>query len=250
MLSQLPEHEPPRLVAVMTEQEYDHVRADLGARKDAGARWDQQLAALFIRSGWTQERLAEKEGKTQQWVAYRLRFGRFLTFTTTVVNADSQPKNLTEGRFRNYWSRTEGNERQRFIAVQKLIADDLALHAKKRPQIGKQIVEKFGDGKWYPLKIMAKALDVEEDHLFATLKQMRWSETYGAKCERKQVGNSHSYRIFRKEKQISSQELIEKLGPIIEGLKIEGKKNATTASPPTVAHLAGKLQQLLDEWTK
>jgi hypothetical protein len=36
-------------------------------------------------------------------------FGRFLTFITTVINSDSVPKSLTEGRFRKYWERTEGS---------------------------------------------------------------------------------------------------------------------------------------------
>ena len=30
---------------------------------------EQALAALFYRSGWTQEELAKKEGKSQQWLA-------------------------------------------------------------------------------------------------------------------------------------------------------------------------------------
>jgi hypothetical protein len=53
-------------------------------------------------SGWTQEQLAKKEGKTIAWVAYRLRFGRFLNFSTTVENRQTLPSNLTERRFRSY----------------------------------------------------------------------------------------------------------------------------------------------------
>jgi hypothetical protein len=41
------------------------------------------------------------EDKTHQWVAYRLRFGRFLNFTTTVVKIDSLPNNPAERRFRS-----------------------------------------------------------------------------------------------------------------------------------------------------
>jgi hypothetical protein len=57
--------------ARMNEQDYERARAELGARKDAGAKWDQQLALLFARSGWTQEQLAAKEGRNQSWVARR-----------------------------------------------------------------------------------------------------------------------------------------------------------------------------------
>jgi hypothetical protein len=86
-------------------------RAELGARKDAGAKWDQQLALLFARSGWTQEQLAEKERKIQRWVSYRLTFGRFLNFSTTVLNPQIPLSSLTERRFRDYSgrARTQGN---------------------------------------------------------------------------------------------------------------------------------------------
>jgi hypothetical protein len=112
-----------------------------------------------------------------------------------------------------------------------------------RPKIGATIVEQFGDGKWHSQATIAKALDTTEDHA------MRKMQTYRAKSERKRVGTSCSYRIFRKENMISSKELVEKLGPIIKGLKAEGTKNAATMSPGTVAHLAAQLRNLLDEWT-
>jgi hypothetical protein len=117
-----------------------------------------------------------------------------------------------------------------------------------RPKIGAAIVEQFGDGKWHSQAIIAKALDTTEDHVATTLETMRKMQTYGAKSERKQVGASYAFRIFRKENMISSNELVDKLGPIIKGLKAEGKKNAATMSPGTVAHLAAQLQRLLDEW--
>jgi hypothetical protein len=70
-------------------------------------------------------------GKTQQWVAYRLRFGRFLEFTTTVVNIKS-PRNLTEGRFRSYWESTaKGDERHRFRAVLKAMEEDFVEPTRK-----------------------------------------------------------------------------------------------------------------------
>jgi hypothetical protein len=77
------------------------------------------MALLFAKSGWTQEEFAEKEGKSQRWTSYRLTFGRFLNFSTAVLNPESLPKNLTERKFRSYWDKTTGtNERQRFGEVQ------------------------------------------------------------------------------------------------------------------------------------
>src|SRR5215471_13897543 len=109
----------------MTDKEYARSRSELGERKHAAAKWDQQLAVLFIRSKWTQADLAKAEGKTQAWVSYHLLFGRFLGFITTVINAEMPDNNLTERKFRTYWEQTAGtNERQRFVEVQKLIVQD------------------------------------------------------------------------------------------------------------------------------
>jgi hypothetical protein len=52
------------------------------------------------------------------------------------------------------------------------------------------------------------------------------------------------------DKTISSSELIEKLTPILKGLKAEGTKNMATMSPGTVAYLAAQLGRLLEEWTE
>lgn len=88
-----------------------------------------------------------KRGKTQQWISLRLRFGRYLTFTTNVVNADTLPNNLTEGRFRAYWDQTdkdEPSERVRFEAVHRMIAADLIIRHERHPRVGKTILEERG----------------------------------------------------------------------------------------------------------
>lgn len=235
----------------MTNEDYAKARAELGERKDATAKWDQQLAALFLRSRWTQEQLAKKEGKSQRWVSYHLLFGRFLTFSTTVLNAENTPNNLSERKFREYWEKTEGtNERQRFIAVQKLMAPDLTLRHAKRPKIGPAILEQFGNGKWHSAEKIAERLDTSVDHVESTFHTMMVHETYGSQCERKNVGKNYHYRIFPRQKTVSSMELTEKLGPLIEQLKAEGKKSVDTMSPGTVARLAALLQKLLDAWAK
>ncbi|SRR5579883_1737580 len=65
---------------------------------------------------WSQEKLAahlaQRWGKevTQQYVSYRLRLGRFLSFFTTSGCEDWKiPADLTERRFRTLWEETEAS---------------------------------------------------------------------------------------------------------------------------------------------
>ena len=85
---------------------------------------DQALAKsftkLFERTGWTQGKLPEREGRSPAWVTFRLRFERFLRFAGTV----SLPADLTEHRFRALWAQTDKNTREeelRFRQVVKLL---------------------------------------------------------------------------------------------------------------------------------
>jgi hypothetical protein len=131
------------------------------SRRDAGAKWDQQLALLFTKSGWTQEQLAKKEGKQQQWISRRLTFGRFLNFSTNVLNPEIPLHAVTEGRFRDFWSRTEGtNERQRFSDVLKLMQQEVSFRRPPLLQgISKAIVAEFADGKWHKFETIVAAVE-------------------------------------------------------------------------------------------
>ena len=120
----------------------------------------------------------------------------------------------------------------------------------QQPSIDKSLKEQFADGKWHRLSHIADEIDHDEDRVRRTLDGMLKKPTYGCKAEKKRVGQHFEYRIFRLDKTISSSELIEKLTPILKGLKAEGAKNMATMSPGTVAYLAGQLRRLLEEWTE
>lgn len=243
---------PPHLTVVtgrMSEAVYDVARAELRETygdtiEQAGARFEQELARLFYRSGWTQDELAKKEGKGKSWISQRLIFGRFLTFA-----ADStMVEKLTERRFRDYWERTESgpNERARFGEVIKL------MQAPKRPAIGEAIKESFADGKWHGVATIAKGIDADEDHVRETLDRITRKNTtyFGCKAEKKYVGRDAAYRIFKIDRTISSAEIAEKLAPILSGLEAQGKKTLATMSPGKVSILAHELRKLLKEWTE
>ncbi len=116
------------LRGVMDPEEYKRERQrlqELYGDPDDGsenvvAKRDQAFAELFYKSGWTQEQLAAYEGKTQQWVAYRLRFGRSLGYATNTTMVVSD---LTERRFRGYWEGTDKSDQEsvRFDTVIRLI---------------------------------------------------------------------------------------------------------------------------------
>lgn len=250
-------NEPIPLRARMSVQDYDFQRAQLRElhgdhSPESVASRDQGMALLFCRTNWGQVELAEKEGKSQPWVNYRLRFGRFLSFITTVIKPDLLPRDLSEWRFRSYWERTdklETNERIRFTAIHRLMQEG-AVTAPRRPLLGEPIKKHFADGKWHRLETIASKLGTEVEHAQATLKSMEWHKTYGCKAETKRVGTRTEWRIFKLDKTVGSVELAEKLAPIIEGLKAEGKKNMATMCPPAVASLAVQLERLLAEWSE
>ncbi len=241
----------------MTEKQYEQERSKIAATKNeakavAGVRWEQELAALFYRSGWTLEELAERERKSFSWIRYAMAFGKFLGFCSKEQIAGNLPNNLSVRRFRSYLERTErgsGNERIRFQQIIKMMQEETTLQRPHKTfNHGPAIKKDFGDGKWHALDTITGAIDAPKGEVERTLQLMHEKGTYSTKTECKRVGGSFHYRIFPQDKTVSVKELKEKLVPIIEELMIQGRANAATVSISTVRHSAARLQKLLDEW--
>jgi hypothetical protein len=232
-------------------REFEEINATYEREKNATARRDQGLAGLFYRSGWTQEELAKVLGKARRYVAYRLTFGRFLAFGTDVPNIESAISKLTEGGFRNYWSRTDSshNERQRFAAVMRELSES-TLAAKPRKGLAREIISAFGDGKWHELETIANHVGEPADSLTHIIANMACCNKAVALCEKKQRGKVTLVRVVKATRSIDLAALMQDLGPILDGLKAEGKKNVATISPGTVAHLVHQLEQLLEKLAK
>lgn len=237
----------------MSETDYDRERQRIrdlfgDSRNEAGTRWEQALAQLFWRSGWSQDELAAKEGKSQTWVNFRLRFGRFLAFSENITDCNI----LTEGRFRKYWEQTDGsNERRRFNQVIEMIGtEQRAGTGRNRNALMDLVREHYSNGKWHATDAIAKRLGKEQEEVERVLAAATSRGARRYKIERRRRGRDFQYRIFSMEKTVSTVELTEKLCPLILDLKAEGSKNMATIAITRIAKIAAELQQMIDEWTK
>jgi hypothetical protein len=119
-----------------------------------------------------------------------------------------------------------------------------------RVGLGKHIKAQFEDGKWHRFETIVAAAGAPEKKVWSTLDLMRRWGTYKTKCERKKVGKEYQFRLSPRDKQVSVHELTEKLTPILKELKVQGRANAATMSPPTVRIMTAKIQKLLEEWAE
>jgi hypothetical protein len=247
-----------RLTDAEYDARHDHSVSHYGPfdASQARARAEQAWAQFFANSGWTQEEIAAKEGKSQQWVSYRVRFGEFLDFTTTVVNPGFELAKLTEFKFRGLWEQTEtsgrqseAEQRRRFRQVVEMLEEEASAPKERQKSIRKLLVKRFVDEKWHHAKTIAEDLDVTEEQVNQTLSRAATGSDRlkGVTVERRKYGPSFQYRMFREDKMVSVNELAAKLAPIIEQLQEQGRKNAATVSTPTVASLAAQIKKLLDE---
>jgi transcriptional regulator with XRE-family HTH domain len=246
--------ESPRIVMSQADykQQREAIRLSYGENKtEAGIRFEQALAKLFFSSGWSQEQLAKEEGKTRQHIARLTLFGRFLNFAPDRSNPEKGDfSKLSEWTFRNLWSHTQpgGNERIRFLEVIRLI-EHAHLSAWPRRKIVADIKKQFADGKWHRIETIAHRIDAPPDHVEDVLGKCCAPLGYSAiKGERRKSGKHNEYRLFRKERVISSEEIATKLSPIIEHLEEQSKRAAGTISGASISMLAGRLNNLLKEW--
>jgi hypothetical protein len=82
-----------------------------------------------------------------------------------------------------------------------------------RLDLGKLIRAQFSDGKWHSFETIITTTGAPAKNVWSTLDLMKRWGTYKTKCERKKVGTEYRFRLSPADKQISVQELIEKLNP-------------------------------------
>ena len=116
--------------------------------------------------------------------------------------------------------------------------------------VGKAIREKFMDGKWHSAPVIAREIAAPLEDIRGTLDLMHRRVAKNYKVEKRQRAKDFEYRIFSQNKTVGLEELTEKLGPLIERLKEQGKRNMATISIGTIAEVASRLEALLKEWTQ
>lgn len=241
----------------MTETEYRRERARVGGLlrgTEASAHADQELAALFLRSGWTPEELALIEKQKKTYIYDRLRFGCFLEFSATAEKAEFAPisATLTERKFRRYWALTAGsNERQRFLAVQKLLLTSRDAYG-QRKGLGATIADACADGDWHRIttiveRVQAVDQEATEAEVTAVLDGMVKARWYGVIAERRE-GVRPNYRVRKPTVWIPVDPLRAELAPLLAGLKEQGTKDVVTISPSTVAKLTCFVERLIEKY--
>ena len=163
-------------------------------------------------------------------------------------------KTLPERKFRDYWNRTDKNERNdriRFGKVRDLIQAETTLRRPKRHGIGKAIADKFADGKWHDLETIAKHVGEPAESLEQVLSNMDTQGNNGiGLCEDRRHGKTIQYRMRKAGRKIDYDILKEELQQFINELKVEGRKTHLMSDPAAVYQIALRLEKRVDELAK
>jgi hypothetical protein len=125
-------------------------------------------------------------------------------------------------------------------------------HASRKNPVGVAIREKFSDAKWRTAAAIARTLEMPLDDVSHTLELMakRGGSAKNYKCERRRRATAFEFRIFSQKRTVGVDELTERLGPLVERLKEQGRRNAATIAISAIAEIASLLESLLTEWSQ
>ena len=244
-----------------------HIEEQHAARRESAVAYrDQEMAKLFIDSGWTQQQIAERVSRVtgkpiqQQYVSYRINFGLFLEFTTTGGKAEIAT-NLTERRFRDLYRRSEGKQETRFAQVLHSLEHSIpqSIDAmRNKPGLRNAVIERLSDRQWYTVKQLAQKLEevlpgVAEQQLTASVGSIWRQPPEGFKLEKKKLdARSVQYRLTKVRTQKDGEppvaiiNLYESAKPLIDELDQIGHMHECRMSPAAVRSIAIKLKKLFD----
>lgn len=242
----------------MNEHEFSlkltHIEEQYRAKREgADAYRDQELARLFVDCGWTQEKIGKRMGQTQSWVSRRLIFGRFLSF----MPDRHKLTDLTEFRFRSHYSKTKGDEANRFRQVLNVLTDGVPpgyRNIVKKPGIKKAILDLLSDGKSYTTQQIHATVEetipgVEVESISNAIRGLIVDD----KVVGKHKGRTHKYRLKKGGPARSTDsppdfiiKLYEEAKPLIDELDEWGQAYEYQMSPSCIRNIAIQLRRLFD----
>lgn len=199
---------------------------------NAIAKRDQLLSQLFCECGWTQQEIADKEGRNRDWVSKRLRFGRFCDHLYS-MEYRKLPVNLNERRFRELWSQHGGNvpagspaENKKFQAI--IDSDDWQLQFASAVPFDTNglIKERCVDNKWRSKGEIAVEIGVpdgRDDCVANAVGRIRKQFSGGLMVMDKTFSNGivkHKFKLIknREGQTIRAAQVVSELFPIVEDI--------------------------------
>jgi hypothetical protein len=248
---------------MLSERDFDlkwkQIAEQHEARREYANAWrDQELARLFESCGWTQAKISEHVAKRQVWVSQRLVFGRFLDFIATAIN-DEERRGLTERRFRGYWAKSEGTEKERFEQVARILTSGVphgiaAMHQK--PGMRNAVLAAMADGQWYTTRQVLATVEetltgATGDQIAGALTWIRRLQPKGKCLESRAFGNRVQYRLVDRDESTGPvspvREIYDQAAPLLDELEAEARKHMAEWSPSTVRKIAVQLRRLFEE---
>lgn len=114
-------------------------------------------------------------------------------------------------------------------------------------QVGAEIAKTYGDGEWHHVNQTCREIDASRAQVESVID--KWSrDGRRNRVETRQLGRSVQFRIIPKGRTVYSTEIQEKLTPIVNQLREEGKKPSVMMSSHQVLYLAGLLEKYVKEW--
>lgn len=247
----------------MTTEQFDarvrQIEQGYAHRRDgADAYRDQELARLFHECEWTQERIAQRMGKTHAWVSFRLTFGAFLDFVTTGYKSLPPLDSLTERAFRRLYQGTRGPKAERFGQVVAKLGDGLPVGYRNlilKPGYRTVAVEVMADGQWRTVAQLTECLTEQFSEIDAhacanVLQGLSRSPPKGWRVESKKISQKCQYRMRKaSEKNLSRADVLtlyENVHPLIEELHHWGRTHEGLMSPVEIRKIATKLERIFD----
>lgn len=237
----------------LTIEQFDahvtHIKDQLKAKQEkVDGYGDQSFAALFRKSGWTQQEIADKVGFDQSRVSRLLCFGKFMSYA--LGHKVSIPPNLTEKAFRKHWAETPSDKKEdtRFSLIIKSMIEGDVIESELETMKAK-IVKAAANEFLTKSQIMEK-VGCTEKQFSSTLALLGRQSKYIVLRNRKGTANA-KYKFRKAGKRIDADMLLEKLEACLIDIENQSKVTSMAEYAPAVIGMAAqRIRQILEQLSK